>query len=629
MSKARNIADLGSNDVLDTNANGVTVTGSLTADGLTVETTADNGAVIEAHDNLTTTYPLKVQNAAGTGRLEIGTYGINNNIDLKIQTADTNRINVDTNGDIIMYKDDGTTAGVTFDASTGYTTFDGYVTVNNSVDLNGTLFPNSIFMADSQAIVFGTGSDAELSWGGSYLNLNTKGNDIRIMDGLTTKVHYDASSNSLGIGTASPQAELHLHDPQGHAKIRLSGAASDADTFEIYQGITGVTNGGLTIHDVEASADRLVINSSGNVGIATNNPTAKLQVEGTFSVRSSSSQNFNDSNNANNLNMSDSKAHFNLDGTDKDFQVSSDNLSHALFVKGSDGRVGINHSSPSYPLDVNGVIQSDAGMYVRGDVTSSNYMIDAYNTDGGEDTKIGVRTSPNTSGDAFTFYDTGGSNMVVGNHWKGTTNNQLRIGTGSNVGTGFGGGLYIDGSGRTSVGTMLRVDNANYNGGSGGISVSGTHDNVRSAYIPWIYGASTTNRTYRHCFNITNGQAIEFYLDGGGGNTVWGTYGRIMVDHSYDYFIETNTLYYSDLKIKIVTDGNANLSVWVAGSSYQDNLYTFRWRVRPIHTWDCTITNNPTSSQSAGYIEHLASGGMQRSGGGSMNGGSGPTTTSF
>ena len=304
MSKARNIADLGSNDVLDTNANGVTVTGSLTADGLTVETTADNGAVIEAHDNLTTTYPLKVQNAAGTGRLEIGTYGINNNIDLKIQTADTNRINVDTNGDIIMYKDDGTTAGVTFDASTGYTTFDGYVTVNNSVDLNGTLFPNSIFMADSQAIVFGTGSDAELSWGGSYLNLNTKGNDIRIMDGLTTKVHYDASSNSLGIGTDSPTFALDLQNNAGtnatwgrnianlvdgetnDTGLRIaSSVGTDGLTQLVAATNSSASQFGFMTFDGSAWGERMRIDSSGRLLLGTNTSFAdgnseNLQIAG-------------------------------------------------------------------------------------------------------------------------------------------------------------------------------------------------------------------------------------------------------------------------------------------------------------------------------------------------------------
>ncbi len=207
MSKARNIADLGSNDVLDTNANGLDVTGGLTVDngssGQSKITISEGGANSR---NLVLYSP-----AINNTNAKIAVEGTTANLDFVVNNGSQTAIRIDgSTGDITFNKDDGTTAGVTFDASTGYTTFDGYVTVNNSVDLNGTLFPNSIFMADSQAIVFGTGSDAELSWGGSYLNLNTKGNDIRIMDGLTTKVHYDASTTSLGIGTDNPDEKLHI-----------------------------------------------------------------------------------------------------------------------------------------------------------------------------------------------------------------------------------------------------------------------------------------------------------------------------------------------------------------------------------------------------------------------------------
>ena len=78
MTKARNLADLISDGVIGTTelADDVItpvqlsetgnyvmaqldVNGTVTSDGLTVETTADNGTVIQAHDNLTTTYPLK------------------------------------------------------------------------------------------------------------------------------------------------------------------------------------------------------------------------------------------------------------------------------------------------------------------------------------------------------------------------------------------------------------------------------------------------------------------------------------------------------------------------------------------------------------------------------------------
>ena len=42
----------------------------------------------------------------------------------------------------------------------------------------------------------------------------------------------------------------------------------------------------------------------------------------------------------------------NQDSQDIDFQVQSDNLTHALFVQGSDGKVGIGASAPATPLEV-------------------------------------------------------------------------------------------------------------------------------------------------------------------------------------------------------------------------------------------------------------------------------------
>jgi hypothetical protein len=126
------------------------------------------------------------------------------------------------------------------------------------------------------------------------------------------------------------------------------------------KGYIGAGGGGLYIKNLagdvifrnSSDADTIRIKDSGNVGIGTTNPTAKLQVEGTFSVRSSASQVFNDSNNANNLTMTDTLSHFNFDGADKDFQVSSDNLSHALFVRGSDGAIGMGTSGPNESLHI-------------------------------------------------------------------------------------------------------------------------------------------------------------------------------------------------------------------------------------------------------------------------------------
>ena len=82
-------------------ATALDVSGTVTADGLTVDTTATRGVTITASDNLTTNYPLFVQNNAGTGRLELSPYGINNNLDFKIQQGGVNRIFIESsNGNV-------------------------------------------------------------------------------------------------------------------------------------------------------------------------------------------------------------------------------------------------------------------------------------------------------------------------------------------------------------------------------------------------------------------------------------------------------------------------------------------------------------------------------------------------
>ena len=73
------------------------------------------------------------------------------------------------------------------------------------------------------------------------------------------------SSGRVGLGTTSPAAELHINDTGGLSRIRLTGTAANADDFEFGQGTTGVANGGFEIYDVNESAIRFVIDSSGTV----------------------------------------------------------------------------------------------------------------------------------------------------------------------------------------------------------------------------------------------------------------------------------------------------------------------------------------------------------------------------
>ena len=91
------------------------------------------------------------------------------------------------------------------------------------------------------------------------------------------------------------------------------------------------------------------------------------------------------------LNLDATETVFNEDSVDVDFRVESDNDTHALFVQGSDGSVGINTDSPTQPLTVsasgaNGLFllrdESDAADSCRLFFDSSNTRYALFAKDG-------------------------------------------------------------------------------------------------------------------------------------------------------------------------------------------------------------------------------------------------------
>jgi hypothetical protein len=115
----------------------------------------------------------------------------------------------------------------------------------------------------------------------------------------------------VGIGTATPLSQLHLARQRtpGYGQLTLGGASNNAgfitflNPFGIQQGSVGyvsttdsefsiVSNGGggyLTIDT--GGSERARILNGGNVGIATQSPTATLQVSGSFIVSTSAQNN--------------------------------------------------------------------------------------------------------------------------------------------------------------------------------------------------------------------------------------------------------------------------------------------------------------------------------------------------
>ena len=86
---------------------------------------------------------------------------------------------------------------------------------------------------------------------------NEKANADDVTASLATKVDKagDTMTGPLTINTGS----------NGTPAINLNHSNTDADNFVIQLGIPGVSNGGFTIRDIDAAANRLVIDSAGRV----------------------------------------------------------------------------------------------------------------------------------------------------------------------------------------------------------------------------------------------------------------------------------------------------------------------------------------------------------------------------
>ena len=299
--------------------------------------------------------------------------------------------------------------------------------VNGSTNIDGTLFVNAvnnhIRLIDSN----GTGNfSVGVNNNFQIRDITANTTPLTIKAGTPGNTIVTTSSGNVGIGTPSPQEELHISSSVPAIRIE--------DTDGGYAQIVG-SNGSLSLRADQANtvassiidfsidnSERMRIEAGGNVGIGTTSPSSKFVVaDGMSGGSSQTGLEFipQDSNNRNIIFSYDrsSSAYKQLNFDASDFRFNPGGSTQVVID--SSGNVGIGTTSPSNKLDVIG----DASVTALrvGSSASGEGIIRHYST-GGQG--IGIVTGTINASGIGLYVSHSANNRNVG---VGTTDPQSKL----------------------------------------------------------------------------------------------------------------------------------------------------------------------------------------------------------
>jgi len=189
-----------------------------------------------------------------------------------------------------------------------------------------------------------------------YISTNARGAgtndaDLRLGNSGSGDV-LTVHNASVGIGTTSPGYKLDVNGSLHSSNITLAdGIYHEGDTNTYINFLTD------TIQLATSGSPRLYINSSGNVGIGTTSPEAKLDIQGSgnaLQIRRSVGY-------ASIKAHSDSGGNLILDSNSTGAVFINNYVNRPVYIATGGGNVGIGTTSPLAKLDVSGYVNSSGG----------------------------------------------------------------------------------------------------------------------------------------------------------------------------------------------------------------------------------------------------------------------------
>lgn len=167
------------------------------------------------------------------------------------------------------------------------------------INSNGKVGIGTVNAANAElAIKSGSNCDLELysesggtAWQ-SYNRTTSSWGNIRLITGGGAAMLIDSTGN-VGIGTTSPNFKLHIESTGADTLLRLQNTTTNrypnlrftaaGAEYDIGVGGTGTATGyvhNFYIYDITNSAPRFTLTQAGDIGIGTQTPTRKLQIDG-------------------------------------------------------------------------------------------------------------------------------------------------------------------------------------------------------------------------------------------------------------------------------------------------------------------------------------------------------------